>query len=279
MSRRPGGSGRHMTGQISWVGTATTLIDYGGFTVLTDPNFLHRGERAYLGKGLWSRRLSEPSLQPHELPPLDVVVLSHLHGDHFDRRARRGLPRDTLIVTTRQAARTLRVWGFGNTVALDTWQSHTVYKDGASLTITAAPGRHALGALQALLPPVMGSVLEFTPIGDEDPLSVYITGDTLVHDDLREIPRRHPDLDVGLWHLGGTRIPGAFGLGVLVTMDGRQGADLLELVGPARTVPIHYEDYAVMRSPLSAFLAEVERRGLQGVRLVERGQSLPLPPP
>lgn len=268
-----------MTGRLHWVGTATTLIEYGGFTVLTDPNFLHRGERAYLGKGLWSRRLTEPSLQPDALPPLDVIVLSHLHGDHFDRRARRGLPRDTLVVTTRQAARKLRLWGFGNTVALDPWESHTIYKNGASLTVTAAPGRHAPGALSALLPTVMGSVLAFTPIGDEGPLSVYVTGDTLVHDDLRELPNRYPALDVGLWHLGGTRVPGAFGIGVLVTMDAGQGADLLDIVRPKRTVPIHYEDYALMRSPLSAFLAEVERRGIEGVRPVARGQSLPLPPP
>jgi L-ascorbate metabolism protein UlaG (beta-lactamase superfamily) len=88
------------------------------------------------------------------------------------------------------------------------------------------------------------------------PLSVYITGDTLLHDDLREVPQRHPSLDLGLWHLGGTRV-----LGVTVTMDGRMGADLLEAVRPRTTVPIHYDDYGVFRSPLSDFLDEVERRG------------------
>ena len=35
-----------MTGTLTFLGTATTLLSYGGFTVLTDPNFLHRGERA-----------------------------------------------------------------------------------------------------------------------------------------------------------------------------------------------------------------------------------------
>ena len=76
---------------LTFVGTATTMLRLGSFTVLTDPNFLHRGQRAYLGKGLWSRRLTEPALQPDGLPPLDLVLLSHLHGDHFDRVARRGL--------------------------------------------------------------------------------------------------------------------------------------------------------------------------------------------
>jgi L-ascorbate metabolism protein UlaG (beta-lactamase superfamily) len=267
-----------MTGQLTWIGTATTLLQHSGFTVLTDPNFLHKGELAYLGKGLVSRRRTQPSMGIAELPPLDVVVLSHLHGDHFDRRAREGLPKDTLIVTTPASAATLREWGFTSTVALETWQSHTLTKDGATLTVTACPGTHAKGPAKALLPPVMGSVLTFAPAGGEQ-LQVYVTGDTLVHDDLREVPSRYPSLDVGLWHLGGTRIPGVLGLGMLVTMDGRQGADLLELVHPARTVPIHHGDYGVFASPLSDFLDEVERRGLPGVRPVERGQTVPLPPP
>ena len=81
-----------------------------------------------------------------------------------------------------------------------------------------------------------------------------------------------------MWHLGGTRIPGILGLGALVTMDGRQGADLLELVRPRATVPVHHDDYGVFRSPLSDFLAEVERRGLTGVRPLRRGEQLLLPP-
>src|SRR5918993_3684774 len=95
---------------LLFVGNATTLLRYGGFTVLTDPNFLHRGQRAYLGKGLWSRRLTEPAMQIPDLPPLDLVVLSHLHGDHFDRVARRGLVKEVPIATTPPAARRLGKW-------------------------------------------------------------------------------------------------------------------------------------------------------------------------
>ena len=43
-----------MTGSLRLIGTATTLLSYGGITILTDPNFLHRGQKAYLGKGMWS---------------------------------------------------------------------------------------------------------------------------------------------------------------------------------------------------------------------------------
>jgi L-ascorbate metabolism protein UlaG (beta-lactamase superfamily) len=89
------------TDRIVFVGTATTLIQAAGFTILTDPNFLHRGQRAYVGMGLTTRRLTEPALSIGELPPLDFAVLSHHHGDHFDRIAARDLDHDLPIITSR----------------------------------------------------------------------------------------------------------------------------------------------------------------------------------
>src|SRR3954466_11837185 len=87
-------------GSLTFIGTATVLIRYGGFTILTDPNFLHRGQSAKLGYGLRSRRLTEPALSIPELPPLDVVLLSHHHGDHFDEVAAAGLDHALPVVTT-----------------------------------------------------------------------------------------------------------------------------------------------------------------------------------
>src|SRR5215207_9751248 len=121
---------------LLFIGTATVLIRYAGFTVLTDPNFLHRGQRAYLGRGLWSKRKTEPALPIEELPDLDLVVLSHLHGDHFDRVAKAGLDRGVPIATTPQAARRLARWKFAPE-ALETWQSTELGKGAARLRVTS----------------------------------------------------------------------------------------------------------------------------------------------
>jgi L-ascorbate metabolism protein UlaG (beta-lactamase superfamily) len=260
---------------LQFIGTATTLLRLGGFTLLTDPNFLHKGERAYLGRGLASKRLTEPALGIDELPPLDAVVLSHLHGDHFDRRAKRGLDKSLPVVTTRHAARRLRLQGFDNAVALDTWSSHELTRGLSSLTITSLPGRHAPGQAVHVLPPVMGSLLEFREGPDSDPFRVYITGDTLNVPELQQIVETYPDLDAMVMHLGGTRILGL----LLVTMDGTQGADLLERMNPRVTVPVHFNDYTVFRSPLADFRTEVERRRIDlEVRYVEHGDTVSLAP-
>jgi L-ascorbate metabolism protein UlaG (beta-lactamase superfamily) len=256
---------------LEFIGTATTVLRLGPFTLLTDPNFLHRGQRAYLGKGLWSRRLTEPSRQPDELPPLDGVVLSHLHGDHFDRVARRGLDHDLPVLTTPPAGRRLRRWGFGQAEGLETWQSWELRRDGALLRVTAVPGTHAPGPARPLLPPVMGTVLELERPGAQ-PFRVYVSGDTLHRPWLGEVVDRAGPLDAAVLHLGGTRI-----LGITVTMDGEQGAELLQLLDPPVAIPVHHDDYGVFRSPLSDFLAEAGTRGLrERVRVAARGETVSL---
>lgn len=262
-------------GAVTFVGNATTIIRYGGFTLLTDPNFLRRGQRAYLGYGITSRRLKDPAMSVDELPELDGVVLSHLHDDHWDRIADRHLDRRLPIITTGSAADRLRRRGFDRAKGLNTWQRREIVKDGRLLRVTAMPGRHAPGPLYRLLPPVMGSLLEFGPVGGTPELRLYISGDTLMYEDIAEIRRRHPDIDVGIVHLGGTKLLGI----ILATMDGRQGADWLETVACATAIPVHFDDYTVMKSPLSDFLAEVDKRGLSGrIRCVERGRSVSLSP-
>lgn len=139
---------------LSFVGTATTLLCCEGLRVLTDPNFLHRGERAYLGHGLFSRRLTDPAWEPEDIAPVDAVVLSHLHGDHWDRVARHRLDRATPILTTPHASRRLQArQGFRRALGLATWESHTVVGlNGATLIVTALPGRHAPRPFGPLLP-------------------------------------------------------------------------------------------------------------------------------
>jgi L-ascorbate metabolism protein UlaG (beta-lactamase superfamily) len=258
---------------LTFGGNATTLLRLGPFTLLTDPNFVPRGSRVYLGKGLFTTRLTEPALLPTQLPPLDAVLLSHLHGDHWDRVATRHLDKGTPVVTTQEAAQALGRRGFRSTADLSPWQTHELTSGSHTLRITAAPGVHGPGPVGRLLPPVMGSVLELRADGAIT-WRGYISGDTIYRSYLAEVLERCGPLDVVIPHLGGTRA-----LGVTVTMDARQGADLVQLLSPRLTVPVHFDDYSRFKSPLGDFVDEVRRRRLPGeLRPVHRGDCISLRP-
>ncbi len=131
------------------------------------------------------------------------------------------------------------------------------------------PGEHGPGILAKALPAVMGSMLEFRAAGGKTPLRLYITGDTLIHERLHEIPRRYPDIDFALPHLGGTR---AFG--VLVTMDGARGVEAIRIVNPRTAIPIHYNDYTVFKSPLIDFQNALAAAGFADrVRYLSHGDT------
>lgn len=255
-------------GSIFFVGTATVIIRYAGFTILTDPNFLHKGDHVHLGYGLHSKRLTEPAMTLEHLPAVDFVLLSHMHGDHFDHVVSDRLDRRIPIITTRHAAVALKALGFEHTVPLKTWESIEITKGAGRLKVTSMPGKHAPGLLRLMIPPTMGSMLEFSH-GSTIPLRLYITGDTLIHEHLKEIPKRYPEIDIGLLHLGGTRIAG-----VLLTMDAKQGVEAIRIVNPRTAIPIHYNDYGVFKSPLSDFKDAVRAAGLENrVHYLAHGET------
>jgi L-ascorbate metabolism protein UlaG (beta-lactamase superfamily) len=119
----------------------------------------------------------------------------------------------------------------------------------------------------------MGSLLEHRVAG-EVTRRVYISGDTLTGDHISQIAQRHPDLDVVVMHLGGTRV-----LFHTVTMDAVQGVDFLRRVQPAQAIPVHHDDYGVFRSSLKEFERAAADAGLAGlVEPVRRGETISLDP-
>ena len=256
---------------VTFIGNATNVLRLGAFTLLTDPSFVPAGSRVHLGYGMWTRRLKDPAASIAQLSPFDAVLLSHFHGDHWDRVATAEVPRTTPILTTPQAQRALRRRRFEDVRGLPTWETYDWSRGRQRLRVTAVPGRHGPGVTDRLLPDVMGSVVELAEDGRLR-LRLYLTGDTLYRPFLEEIPRRCGDIDAMIIHLGGTRI-----LGMLLTMDDKQGVATTRLIRPGLTVPVHNDDYKVQKTPLSAFLDTARQHGLTGVRPIARGDCLALP--
>jgi L-ascorbate metabolism protein UlaG (beta-lactamase superfamily) len=91
-------SWRDDTLTAAWLGHATVLLHFHGSWILTDPA-LER--RIGIGRGLAKlgpRRLVQPALRVRELPPLDLMLLSHAHMDHTDLGTLRLLPAGIPVV-------------------------------------------------------------------------------------------------------------------------------------------------------------------------------------
>lgn len=301
--RREGGD---ENASVFFIGTATTVIEWEGIRILTDPNFLHSGDHVHLGPGVTGTRQTNPAVDLHELPPIHTVLLSHYHEDHFDKKVEDSLNRAFPIITTKHGMECLtssaKSEPFKNVQDLDPFESlnmqikkpgHDEDAEIPTVKVTAMPGKHvppgplsiANDLLQAV-PPTNGWVLE---LGRSDPVSsdggegnvktgyrIYITGDTLFVDDLKKIPEwlQNEKIDLMLIHLGGTTIPGPSLPLLMVTMDAKQGMQVQNLIDPDVAVPIHYDDYDVFMSPLDDFKKEVSTSGLEDrVVYLNRGEE------
>jgi L-ascorbate metabolism protein UlaG (beta-lactamase superfamily) len=261
-------------GSVTLVGEATVLIRSHGLTVLTDPNFLRRGERARLAFGLGTPRRADPAIDLDELPPIDVVVLSRLREDHFDRIARRRLPRDVPIVAPAAVRGELVAMGFSSVHALPAWGALRVARGDTWVQLTATPTRPGPPLLGALLPPSSGTLMEFGRDEDVAGYRIWVSGDTTVDDALLgELRPRLAGLDLALLHVGG-----ASTLGLGGAMDESDGVRLLKALGPRTAIPLRLDDFGprppAVRAIATALRGQTIAAGPAAaptVRLLDRG--------
>ena len=287
---------------LRFIGTATTILEWEGIRIMTDPNFLHAGDHVHLGPGVTGTRKTNPAVDIGQLPRIDVVLLSHYHADHFDQVVEASLRRDLPIVTTPHAKEHLsekksddekftQVYDldFFENAMLDIKGERGEGDKATAIKVTGMPGKHVppgplsiANDLLAAVPPTNGWMVElgYNPQSSQDAFEcgyrIYISGDTLMIDELKEIPERYKDqnIDLMLVHLGGTTIPSPSLPLLMVTMDAKQGVQLMQLIRPDVTIPIHYDDYDVFLSPLEDFKKAVDEAGLgEKVVYLERGDE------
>ena len=80
----------------------------------------------------------------------------------------------------------------------------------------------------------------------------------MVFDDIKEIPKHYPNVDLALLHLCGTTI-----MGIMLTMDAKEGLEMFNIINPKKVIPIHYNDYDVLRSPIEDFRTRVKEAGIE----------------
>jgi N-acyl-phosphatidylethanolamine-hydrolysing phospholipase D len=178
----------------TWVGHSTVLLQVGGLNILTDPIF---SERAFPVQWMGPRRIMPPAIQLESLPPLDVVLLTHSHYDHFDKSSVKRLallqPDATWVAPLKLGAY-LRGFGVEKVIELDWWQS----ADVNGVRVTATPARHfsarRLGDRNKTL--WCGYVLEV------EGRRIYFAGDTAYHPEFRAIAERCGPFDLVMMPIG-----------------------------------------------------------------------------
>ena len=186
---------------VTHIGGPTTLIEVGGWRILTDPTFDPLGRTYRFGWGTGSRKLAGPAFPAWQLGRIDAVLLTHdHHADNLDDAGRALLPSAGVVVTTRSAARRLG----GTARGLVPWQRTTLEaRSLPTIEVTATPCRHG----PPLSRPLAGEVVGFALRWDgQEHSALWISGDTVLYGGVRRVAER---LEVGtaILHLGGVRFP------------------------------------------------------------------------
>lgn len=198
--------------KITSIGQATYYIRDGSLSVLTDPWFSTDGISALLAP-----RLVAPGLQADQINNCDLVLLSHMHIDHWDHQAARLAERcKSTIVTAAGAAERLRKKGL-NAVGLTAGESWS----GLGVTVEAVKAKHPLS------PGAIGLILRSRK-------KVYFSGDTLDHRELDQLAGYK--LDLALLQSSCARYPflGPDG------MDWPAAVSLVRRIKPRIFMPMHF---------------------------------------
>jgi L-ascorbate metabolism protein UlaG (beta-lactamase superfamily) len=256
-----------------WVGGPTLLFRFGPISILTDP-VLGEGPAAFrmfdpnsgMEDALHARLAPLPRL---EVETADLVLLSHDHADHLDDAALGRLKsRVSFVVPLAQEA-VLRKRGVEAVLGLPWRASHTIRKQGYSVTITAIPAQHSERPdLLPALGQVNGYWIEFRHRGYRK--TVYWTGDSFPVP--AEVTRefRAPDLLVP--HLGGVGEGGPLGQ---VSMGAREAISFARAVQPKAVLPIHHSTFSLYREPVDRF-AKAAAGQKWSLKLIDEGEELVL---
>lgn len=274
--------------RITYLGTASVLIELAGQRLLTDPALDPAGSRYDFGPWYAPRAwfASEKQYASPALPagPIDAVLLSHdHHADNLDLAGRRLLATGDVrsVLTTRAGAARLgepaprdgdtrpgEGLGIGAKVrGLAAGERAQV----GPVTITATPGRHGPAGT-----PQVHEVIGFLIEAPGEP-TTWISGDTVLYPELERCldGLRGKPVEVAVLHAGGVRFPSVPVLGrELFTFDAAQLTAAAVRLDPRAIVPIHRDGWAHFREPVSAVRSALEAAGLGArTRWLELGEA------
>lgn len=214
---------------LTWIGHASFLIQTPKQNLLVDPNWAK-----------WLKvfkRMKHPGLHLHELPDIDLVLVTHAHFDHLDRRSLRQVASDQPIVVPFEVGNLVHDLGFKSVHELHYWEDY--YQGPLKITLTPC---HHWGArmLHDSHRGFGGFIIE---VGGR---TIFHCGDTAYFEGFKEIGQRHK-IDIALLPIGAYDPP----TGRDVHMNPEEAIRAFLDLGAQRMVPMHYGTFRLSYEPLN----------------------------
>jgi L-ascorbate metabolism protein UlaG (beta-lactamase superfamily) len=218
----------------AWLGHSTVLLKIDGFTILTDPVFSARIGLALGPLTLGIKRMVESALPLTALPPINLVLLSHAHMDHFDLPSLRRLenPR-TNVVTASQTSDLLRARRYARVHELRWNESVEV----GPARITAFEVAHWGARMRGdIYRGYNGYLIEL------DKMRVVFGGDTALTDSFKRL-RQAQRVDLAIMPVG------AYDPWIRVHCNPEQAWQMANQAGAEFVLPVHHQTFHLSREP------------------------------
>ncbi|KAF5008232.1 hypothetical protein FDECE_5468 [Fusarium decemcellulare] len=242
---------------ITFIGTATAILDIDGIRFLTDP-FFSPAESTFDSPHVQLHVHADPALGLKDLPPIDAVLLSH--EDHYDNLdpVGRQLLDGRHVFTTMHGANQLAPRP--GVVGMKPWDETEIALGGKTFHITATPCDHVPGG------ECVGFILTTESFGvssDGRPNAIYFTGDTVYVDELVKMTDKF-HIAATLMNVGEARVhiepPPAPKR--QITMGGKQAARLFRDIKADWIIPMHYEAWDHFTQNGEALFKEFKDEGV-----------------
>jgi L-ascorbate metabolism protein UlaG (beta-lactamase superfamily) len=246
---------RHGQVALTWIGHASFLIQFNDLNVLVDPNFAN-----------WLfllKRVKRSGLRLEHLPPIDLVLLTHAHFDHFHKPTIRKLPHPKIGVMPWGMGDLARNLGFERIVELDWWDSFSQ----RDWKVTLTPCKHwGARTLRDHHRGYGGFVLEYQG------RTIYHAGDSAYFEGFKEIGS-HLTPEIALLPIGAYR-PESFRN---VHMGPDEAMTVFKELKSKWLVPMHYGTFRLSFEDLEEpprWLRELARQEglLRRVKFLEEGK-------
>lgn len=210
---------------VTYLGGPTIILEIGGLRLMTDPTLDPAGEQFMINDKPAYHKTEGPATT--EIGKIDVVLLSHdQHGDNLDHAGRELLKQVDKTLTTEIGAERLG----GNAIGLAPWESIQLNDE---VVITGTPARHGPAGSEKLTGDVTGFIVTIAG------LQIYITGDTVFYDGIKEVAEKFKPQYVFIF-AGAAKPRGPFN----VTMGTNDAIDTAFAFPEATIIPVHFEGWS-----------------------------------